>query len=235
MPIRMQMAQGSKEHASHVSYNAAQGPLLGLFKERFKIPDSIPVEGLVFDGRGTIYGTLVDKNLLPLLTNSGLYQYTGGPIRPAEFQLPPVFEPGTLSIAMADGYICDRFQSVLRFHRATETPIHYQTPLGTRDNLCAFISHTAIMACLPREVLQGIARNGPMVVIHQNGSKNPKEYIGHNYSNAYRLSWDEQTQLVQASQIKAPARRGDIRSEKDQARVCKKAIAKSTGVFFVSE
>lgn len=232
MPIRMQATQGSKEQPSKVSFGPIQSPVLELFRESFEIPESIPVEGMLFADKGTIYNTLVDNELLHMFIGNGIYRYSGGPIQPTEFQLPPVFEDGTQSVAMADGYLHDHFQSVLRFNGVSNIPIHYQTPPEAHDDIWDFVFDTAIMACLPKEVLQKVKESDhPMAVIHQNVHRNG-EYTGYDYSTVYTLLWDEQAQLIQASKIQAKV--GGESYREDQALACKNAVAKSQSVFFVS-
>ncbi len=230
MPIRAQHSQVSKEHPSQFFHHALQGKLQSLFRTAFQIPRGIKVEGIVFDDR-ILYDTLRDKELLPLIQQRGVNPYTNGPIEPMEFPLPPAFESGSLSVAMA-GQSQGSFQSVIRFDNSPGLAIHYQTHGLGQDNLCALISHSVIMASLPKETLQKVKDKGSMVVVHQDVNKS-----GHNmgYENCtlYQLMWDNHAQIIQATETKIPIQKDYW---KQHALFWRNAIIKSPGgVFFVSD
>lgn len=230
MPIRIQTAITGKEFPSQTSFYPLDSNQLERFTRCFRIPTSVPVGGIVIAGNAPIYNTLRDKHLLPLLAAKGIDKFATGPINQAGFELPPIFEPGTLSVGMADGYLHDHFQSVLRFHDTPDFTIHYQTLVNAVDTACSLLSHTAVMACLPKKILKKVGNQGPIVVIHR--SDNKESDIGYHNSSCYSLVWDDKQRIIKASQIRAEfiGNRENWRAQADAAR---STIARSKGVFIV--
>lgn len=200
------------------------------FTERFEIPPGIPVDGMVFDYRSTVYEIFRDRFIVKALQVEGVDPHRDHKLQvPIALQLPRLFDNG--SIVLANGQDRDQFEVVLKFPGAVT---YYQTN-PDHEGLYPALSCAAMLMAIPYSILDKVDRTKPLVVIMQ-GIPEGDEHIGYSSSSILKLQRNiGQTGIINAEKINVPAtmRRSAGGYWEEYERKCKEVIAGSSGVFFI--
>jgi len=237
MPIRQQTGQTGKETVSLMSFHPLPDRLRHLFRDKFTIPSSVPVDGIIFDNRNILYDEIISQfDLSKSGVGNDLASTTPSPF---DVVLPTVFENGTVSVGMADDHADGHLQSFIRFDGIPDLPIHYQTPRLDRDNIRSLLWRVIDMGALPIEFLRHVRDEGSKVVIHQrtNDKKDDvpilSDNIGYLYSSLYQLVWDDDIHSILSSRANISQAEKEYWSK--YIRLWREKVLNSSGVFFIAE